>query len=163
MDDYDSDKKYAVYGYGAICPGKDEADHCFPLSFDQSNPTAEGVEGVLDLYGKCTPELKFYGYAPVCFLQLAERRVCLNVWHVAHGIQSWMLWSECLHLWSTCLYWRALCRPTNFAEVSFSPPLFGVLAQLSADLPACVPPARLARSVSAKKTCSHTGAANGAT
>ena len=69
MDDYDSDRRYPVYGYGAIIPGKEEADHCFPLTFDEANPTVEGVEGVLEVYSQCTPEVKFYGYAPCAYTQ----------------------------------------------------------------------------------------------
>ena len=48
LNEYDSDKRYPVYGFGAAF--NNATHHCFPLTFDLSNPEVEGVEGICGVY-----------------------------------------------------------------------------------------------------------------
>uniref|UniRef100_A0A7S3PIB1 C2 domain-containing protein n=2 Tax=Aplanochytrium stocchinoi TaxID=215587 RepID=A0A7S3PIB1_9STRA len=48
--DYDTDKLVPCYGFGALTPGTNVANHCFPLSFNMSNPAVYGVNGMLQIY-----------------------------------------------------------------------------------------------------------------
>lgn len=48
LEDYDTDKKFPVYGFGASV-GRN-VNHCFPLTFDESNPEVERVGGIMDAY-----------------------------------------------------------------------------------------------------------------
>lgn len=58
---YDHDKKFALYGYGGIPPGKEEADHAFALTMDETDPEVEGVEGMLTCYAEAITAVKLYG------------------------------------------------------------------------------------------------------
>ena len=45
---YDSDQLFPVYGFGGKINGV--INHCFPLTFDPSNPNVNGLNGILDAY-----------------------------------------------------------------------------------------------------------------
>jgi len=47
LQNYDTDKKFPVYGFGGKCPGEIKASHCFALNGDIYNPECMGVEGVI--------------------------------------------------------------------------------------------------------------------
>jgi len=83
LEEYDHDKKFACYGYGAIKPDQEEADHCFALSFDEGNPEAEGVEGVLELYQSSVSAVQLYG--PTNFADVIGQSIVLaNETHKDH-------------------------------------------------------------------------------
>jgi len=48
LQDYDSDQKFPVYGFGGQING--ETNHCFPLTFDPANPEVSGISGIMDAY-----------------------------------------------------------------------------------------------------------------
>lgn len=75
LEEYDSDKKFECYGYGAICEnlGKEEAEFSFPLTFDEENPAVEGVEGVLAVYAEAAATVKYYG--PTNFAEVIEKAI----------------------------------------------------------------------------------------
>jgi vacuolar-type H+-ATPase subunit F/Vma7 len=50
LQEYDSDKKVPVYGFGGAFNGA--THHIFPLTFDPSRPEVDGVPGVLDAYAR---------------------------------------------------------------------------------------------------------------
>ena len=45
---YDSDQMFPVFGFGAKINGI--INHCFPLTFDPSNPCVYGLEGIVNAY-----------------------------------------------------------------------------------------------------------------
>lgn len=49
LQEYDSDKKFPVYGFGGIPPGGRDVDHCFALNLNPSNPEVAGSHGVLQV------------------------------------------------------------------------------------------------------------------
>lgn len=61
---YDYDQLFPVYGYGAILPGYNQVNHCFPLN-RSLDPNIHTINGVLSCYRTVVPTLNFYG--PTCF------------------------------------------------------------------------------------------------
>ncbi|XP_043914403.1 copine-6 [Protopterus annectens] len=59
--DYDSDKKFPAFGFGARIPPNYEVSHDFPINFKSDNPECEEISGVIEAYKKCLPKIKLYG------------------------------------------------------------------------------------------------------
>ncbi len=50
LQDYDADKKFPAYGFGAK-PTKDEmVNQYFPINYNPDNPACDGIDGLLDAY-----------------------------------------------------------------------------------------------------------------
>ncbi|XP_048030288.1 copine-3 isoform X2 [Megalobrama amblycephala] len=68
VQDYDSDKMFPAFGFGAQIPPTWQVSHEFPLNFNPANPYCAGVEGVVEAYRMCLPQVKLYGptnFAPI--------------------------------------------------------------------------------------------------
>ncbi|XP_062248783.1 copine-9-like [Platichthys flesus] len=68
IQDYDSDKLFPAYGFGAKLPPDGKISHAFPLSSDNDNPNCVGIEGVLEAYFQSLRTVQLYGptnFAPV--------------------------------------------------------------------------------------------------
>ncbi|XP_051543228.1 copine-3-like isoform X3 [Myxocyprinus asiaticus] len=68
IQDYDSDKMFPAFGFGAQIPPNWQVTHEFPLNFNPSNPFCAGIEGVIQAYRMCLPQVKLYGptnFAPI--------------------------------------------------------------------------------------------------
>ncbi|XP_077364621.1 copine-3-like isoform X2 [Festucalex cinctus] len=74
IQDYDSHKKFPVFGFGAQIPPAWQVSHEFPVNFNPSNPFCDGIEGVVRAYQQCLPQLKLWG--PTNFSPIIN--------HVAH-------------------------------------------------------------------------------
>ncbi|XP_026148539.1 copine-3-like isoform X1 [Mastacembelus armatus] len=74
IQDYDSDKMFPAFGFGAQIPPTWQVSHEFPINFDPSNPFCAGIEGVVYAYQQCLPQVKLYG--PTNFSPIIN--------HVAH-------------------------------------------------------------------------------
>uniref|UniRef100_A0A8C6T9S8 Copine-3 n=1 Tax=Neogobius melanostomus TaxID=47308 RepID=A0A8C6T9S8_9GOBI len=61
IQDYDSDKMFPAFGFGAQVPPSWQVSHEFPLNFNPSNPFCTGIEGVVEAYRMCLPQVKLYG------------------------------------------------------------------------------------------------------
>nr|XP_004568539.2 copine-3 isoform X1 [Maylandia zebra] len=61
IQDYDSDKMFPAFGFGAQIPPAWQVNHEFPINFNPSNPFCAGVEGVVAAYQQCLPQVKLYG------------------------------------------------------------------------------------------------------
>jgi len=63
LQNYDSDKKIPVFGFGADLkfPTMSGLSHCFPLSGDFSNPEATGLEHLMQLYKQALTHLSLSG------------------------------------------------------------------------------------------------------
>ncbi|XP_028288405.1 copine-3-like isoform X2 [Parambassis ranga] len=61
IQDYDSDKMFPAFGFGARIPPTWKVSHEFPINFNPSNPFCAGVEGVVSAYQQCLPKVKLYG------------------------------------------------------------------------------------------------------
>ena len=69
IEDYDSDKQFPAFGFGAKIPPRDEISHEFFLNLSQdNNPYCLGVEGLLQAYRHSLQNVKLYGptnFSPV--------------------------------------------------------------------------------------------------
>ncbi|XP_047205661.1 copine-3-like isoform X1 [Girardinichthys multiradiatus] len=74
IQDYDSDKMFPAFGFGAQVPPTWQVSHEFPLNFNPSDPFCAGIEGVAFAYQQCLLQVKLYG--PTNFSPIIN--------HVAH-------------------------------------------------------------------------------
>ncbi|XP_068550392.1 copine-9 isoform X3 [Anas acuta] len=68
IQDYDSDKLFPAYGFGAKLPPDGKISHQFPLNNNEANPSCNGIEGVLESYLQSLRTVQLYGptnFAPV--------------------------------------------------------------------------------------------------
>ncbi|XP_055725630.1 copine-9-like isoform X2 [Salvelinus fontinalis] len=68
IQDYDSDKMFPAYGFGAKLPPDGKISHAFPLNSNGENPNCVGIEGVLEAYFQSLRTVQLYGptnFAPV--------------------------------------------------------------------------------------------------
>uniref|UniRef100_A0A3Q2CSV6 Copine family member IX n=1 Tax=Cyprinodon variegatus TaxID=28743 RepID=A0A3Q2CSV6_CYPVA len=68
IQDYDSDKLFPAYGFGAKLPPDGKISHAFPLNGDSDHPNCVGIEGVLESYFQSLRTVQLYGptnFAPV--------------------------------------------------------------------------------------------------
>jgi len=61
IKDYDTDKLFPVFGFGAKIPPNGAVSHMFPCNFNPGNPFMNGVEGILQAYYGCLPQIQLYG------------------------------------------------------------------------------------------------------
>uniref|UniRef100_UPI0037E7C37A copine-9-like isoform X2 n=1 Tax=Semicossyphus pulcher TaxID=241346 RepID=UPI0037E7C37A len=67
IQDYDSDKLFPAYGFGAKLPPDGKISHAFALGGEE-NPNCVGIEGVLEAYFQSLRTVQLYGptnFAPV--------------------------------------------------------------------------------------------------
>uniref|UniRef100_A0A8C3AHB3 Copine 3 n=1 Tax=Cyclopterus lumpus TaxID=8103 RepID=A0A8C3AHB3_CYCLU len=82
IQDYDSNKMFPVFGFGAQLPPSWQVSHEFPINFNPANPFCSGIEGVVQAYQQCIPRLKLWGptnFSPIinhvaCFARQALRQ-----------------------------------------------------------------------------------------
>uniref|UniRef100_A0A8C4TH96 Copine family member 9 n=1 Tax=Erpetoichthys calabaricus TaxID=27687 RepID=A0A8C4TH96_ERPCA len=68
IQDYDSDKLFPAYGFGAKLPPDGKISHEFALNGDPENPNCVGIEGVLESYFQSLRTVQLYGptnFSPV--------------------------------------------------------------------------------------------------
>jgi hypothetical protein len=61
VQDYDTDKLFPAFGFGAKLPGQQQASHEFPLNANPQNPYCNGIQGVLDAYRYSLSNVKLWG------------------------------------------------------------------------------------------------------
>ncbi|XP_024120646.1 copine-4 isoform X1 [Oryzias melastigma] len=59
--DYDSDKMFPAFGFGARIPPDFQVSHDFAVNFNEDNPECAGIQGVVEAYQACLPKLQLYG------------------------------------------------------------------------------------------------------
>ncbi|KAF4077747.1 hypothetical protein AMELA_G00211500 [Ameiurus melas] len=59
--DYDSDKMFPAFGFGAQIPPDFKVSHDFAVNFDEDNPECAGIQGVVEAYQNCLPKIQLYG------------------------------------------------------------------------------------------------------
>ncbi|XP_059924660.1 copine-9 [Gadus macrocephalus] len=68
IQDYDSDKLFPAYGFGAKLPPDGKISHAFPLNSNTDDPNCVAIEGVLEAYFQSLRSVQLYGptnFAPV--------------------------------------------------------------------------------------------------
>jgi hypothetical protein len=66
---YDTDKQYAVYGFGGKPQAGQPVEHCFALNRNEGNPCVPGVHGILDIYYQSLQRVQLSGMLKI---------VCIN-------------------------------------------------------------------------------------
>ncbi|XP_043921215.1 copine-3-like [Protopterus annectens] len=61
IQDYDADKMFPAFGFGAQIPPSWQVSHEFALNFNPASPFCSGVQGIVDAYRQCIPQVKLYG------------------------------------------------------------------------------------------------------
>ncbi|KAJ7414852.1 Copine-1 [Pitangus sulphuratus] len=61
VQDYDTDKLFPAFGFGAQVPPSWQVSHEFALNFNPSNPYCPGIQGVVDAYRQILPQIRLYG------------------------------------------------------------------------------------------------------
>uniref|UniRef100_A0A8C2AUB3 Copine IVa n=1 Tax=Cyprinus carpio TaxID=7962 RepID=A0A8C2AUB3_CYPCA len=59
--DYDSDKMFPAFGFGARIPPDFKVSHDFAVNFNEDNPECAGIQGVVEAYQNCLPKIQLYG------------------------------------------------------------------------------------------------------
>ncbi|KAG3117229.1 Copine-4 [Phytophthora idaei] len=73
LEPYDSDKRFPVYGFGGLVNGV--VDHCFPLTFDPSQPEVEGIGGIMKAYSDSFQFVQLHG--PTKFAPLVHQAAAI--------------------------------------------------------------------------------------
>ncbi|CAG5978173.1 unnamed protein product [Menidia menidia] len=62
VQDYDTDKLFPAFGFGAkLPPDYQAAHHEFALNFNPSNPFCQGIQGIVEAYRMVLPQLRLSG------------------------------------------------------------------------------------------------------
>lgn len=61
LQQYDTDKAFPAYGFGARLPPNGQVSHDFALSFDPSRPEVIGVNGIINAYKQSLASVRLYG------------------------------------------------------------------------------------------------------
>ncbi|XP_072100751.1 copine-1 isoform X1 [Mobula birostris] len=61
IQDYDTDKLFPAFGFGAQIPPNWQVSHEFPLNFNPNNPYCQGVQGIIDAYRNALVNVRLYG------------------------------------------------------------------------------------------------------
>ena len=70
LQEYDSDKKIPVYGFGGKLPNN-VVSHCWPLNGNETDPSCQGVEGMLQAYRLALNNVQLW--APTNFSPCIQR------------------------------------------------------------------------------------------
>ncbi|XP_068170435.1 copine-1 [Antennarius striatus] len=69
VQDYDTDKFFPAFGFGAkLPPDYQAANHEFALNFNPTNPHCQGIQGIVEAYRAVLPQLRLSGptnFAPI--------------------------------------------------------------------------------------------------
>uniref|UniRef100_UPI003AAA287D copine-1 n=1 Tax=Centroberyx gerrardi TaxID=166262 RepID=UPI003AAA287D len=62
VQDYDTDKFFPAFGFGAkLPPDFQAAHHEFALNFNPSNPNCQGIQGIVEAYRSVLPQIRLSG------------------------------------------------------------------------------------------------------
>uniref|UniRef100_H2YHH4 C2 domain-containing protein n=1 Tax=Ciona savignyi TaxID=51511 RepID=H2YHH4_CIOSA len=61
VQDYDSDKLFPTFGFGARLPPDGRVSHEFALNFNPANPNCFGIQGVMEAYQHSIRSVQLYG------------------------------------------------------------------------------------------------------
>lgn len=61
VQEYDSDRQFPAFGFGAIAPFTQGTSHFFPLNGNAQNAYCNGMQQVVDTYAALLPTLRFSG------------------------------------------------------------------------------------------------------
>ena len=71
LENYDSDKKFPLYGFGGRLKQANKASHCFALNGNIFDPEVAGIEKCVQTYGKSLSCADLYG--PTLFAKMLSQ------------------------------------------------------------------------------------------
>ena len=71
LQNYDSDQKFPLYGFGGLLPGASKPSHCFALNGNIFDPEVAGIEQCVQTYGKAINNVRLYG--PTNFEEILQQ------------------------------------------------------------------------------------------
>ncbi|XP_030208619.1 copine-5 [Gadus morhua] len=135
IQDYDSDKLFPAYGFGAKLPPNGNVSHAFPLSGDSVNPNCVGIEGVLQAYFESLRTVTLYGptnFAPVinqvanCAAEITDGSQYFVLLMITDGVISDMLQTKEAVV-------NAASLPMSIIIVGVGPAEFDAMEELDGD------------------------------
>uniref|UniRef100_A0A667X6C6 Copine family member 9 n=1 Tax=Myripristis murdjan TaxID=586833 RepID=A0A667X6C6_9TELE len=135
IQDYDSDKLFPAYGFGAKLPPDGKVSHAFPLSGDADNPNCVGIEGVLEAYFQSLRTVQLYGptnFAPVinqvanCAAEITDGSQYFVLLMITDGVISDMVQTKEAVV-------NAASLPVSIIIVGVGPAEFDAMEELDGD------------------------------
>uniref|UniRef100_A0A8C5H6C6 C2 domain-containing protein n=1 Tax=Gouania willdenowi TaxID=441366 RepID=A0A8C5H6C6_GOUWI len=135
IQDYDSDKLFPAYGFGAKLPPDGKISHAFPLGGDAENPNCLGIEGVLEAYFQSLRTVQLYGptnFAPVinkvanCAAEITDGSQYFVLLMITDGVISDMVQTKEAVV-------NAAALPLSIIIVGVGPAEFDAMEELDGD------------------------------
>ncbi|XP_012994669.3 copine-4 [Esox lucius] len=89
--DYDSDKMFPAFGFGARIPPDFKVSHDFAVNFNEENPECAGIQGVVEAYQNCLPKLQLYGPTNIAPIIQKVARSASQEMHTKEAMQYFIL------------------------------------------------------------------------
>lgn len=87
LESYDTDKHFPVFGFGGQVGG--HVNHCFPLTFNPTQPAVVGVDGIARAYAESFSKVILSG--PTLFAPLIEQACVLASQHTSQTQQKYFV------------------------------------------------------------------------
>uniref|UniRef100_H2L6L4 Copine family member 9 n=1 Tax=Oryzias latipes TaxID=8090 RepID=H2L6L4_ORYLA len=135
IQDYDSDKLFPAYGFGAKLPPDGKISHAFPLNGDGDHPNCVGIEGVLEAYFQSLRTVQLYGptnFAPVinkvanCAAEITDGSQYFVLLMITDGVISDMVQTKEAVV-------NAAALPLSIIIVGVGPAEFDAMEELDGD------------------------------
>ncbi|KAK3511781.1 hypothetical protein QTP70_021798, partial [Hemibagrus guttatus] len=91
--DYDSDKMFPAFGFGAQIPPDFKVSHDFAVNFDEDNPECAGkcIQGVVEAYQNCLPKIQLYGPTNIAPIILKVANSASEEMHTKEAMEYFIL------------------------------------------------------------------------
>ncbi|XP_058232188.1 copine-4 isoform X3 [Hemibagrus wyckioides] len=89
--DYDSDKMFPAFGFGARIPPDFKVSHDFAVNFNEDNPECVGIQGVVEAYQNCLPKIQLYGPTNIAPIIQKVAQSASEELHVRQAMQYFIL------------------------------------------------------------------------
>uniref|UniRef100_A0A7N5ZWG5 C2 domain-containing protein n=1 Tax=Anabas testudineus TaxID=64144 RepID=A0A7N5ZWG5_ANATE len=89
--DYDSDKMFPAFGFGAQIPPDYKVSHDFAVNFNEENPECAGIQGVVEAYQACLPKLQLYGPTNIAPIIQKVAKTASQEVHTKEAMQYFIL------------------------------------------------------------------------
>ncbi|XP_061573715.1 copine-4 isoform X2 [Cololabis saira] len=89
--DYDSDKMFPAFGFGAQIPPDYKVSHDFAVNFNEDNPECAGIQGVVEAYQACLPKLQLYGPTNIAPIIQKVAKTASQEVHTKEAMQYFIL------------------------------------------------------------------------
>ncbi|MBN3305540.1 CPNE4 protein, partial [Amia calva] len=89
--DYDSDKMFPAFGFGARIPPDFKVSHDFAVNFNEDNPECAGIQGVVEAYQNCLPKIQLYGPTNIAPIIQKVAKSASEEMHTKEAMQYFIL------------------------------------------------------------------------